>query len=368
MKILQVVHSFPPDMGGIENHVFNLCRELAKKNEVIVLTTRAAGSKEDEVVSGIRIKRYWCASAPWFSSVKFAPGLFLDLWGEDADVICSHGYGSLMPFFASLVSKIRKKTFVFTLHGYPRIKGIGGLMQKGYRFFIAPWFLSAAKRIISVTESSLNDIEAEIDLRKVEVIPNGVDVKRFVSKLDIMSLGVNRILYVGRLDRYKSIDTIIKAVALTERKDIVVRIVGDDEGEKKKLVILADRLGVKTEFSRSKYEEITREYENASMVVLPSKYEGLSLVLLEAISCERPTFSTPVGDAPRLFKEVYGNKARFFLFENEKELAGRIEEALKCKKELSLVASKARKKLIAKYSWKEVAARTFEVYKRAIRM
>ena len=119
-------------------------------------------------------------------------------------------------------------------------------------------------------------------------------------------------------------------------------------------------------FSEAKYTDMPGVYEGASIVVLPSLYEGLSLVLMEAIACERPMLATPVGAAPKLFSEVYEKNDGKFIFENESELARKMAAILRDKKGYAQICQRARAKLIKKYSWKEVAKRTLEVYKSAV--
>ena len=118
MKIAQVAHLFPPATGGIEHHVYHLSKELSNlKNDVTVYTTMVPGAKKEEKMDGIRVRRFRSLNFPLFSSVRFAPGMFFSLLSSDADVFASHGYGSLMPYIASIAAFLKRKPFIFTLHG-----------------------------------------------------------------------------------------------------------------------------------------------------------------------------------------------------------------------------------------------------------
>ena len=106
--------------------------------------------------------------------------------------------------------------------------------------------------------------------------------------------------------------------------------------------------------------------DHSKAIVLPSRYEGFSLVWLEAMAAGRPMFSTPVGEAPELFREVYGADAEKFLFPDEAGLAERLREFGAKEKEYLRIVEKAKEKVKKDYSWKRVAEKTREVYLSAI--
>lgn len=372
MKILQVVHSYPPYIGGIENHCYNLAKESAKLgNSVKVITVAHPAANAHEESAGVEVGRYFSLNAPWFSSVRLIPFLALRLLFENADVYCSHGYGSLMPFCTAIAAFLKRKPFVFTLHGYPHQKGVGGLLQSFYKLFIASVFLRIARKIISVTDANLGEIMREADGRKIAIIGNGVDEEKFSCRKKISGLETQEIAYIGRLDKYKGIDSLIRAFAIVKKKmpNAKLRIVGNDEGIRKGLEALCVELGIASdvEFCEVPYEQMPEAYERASAIVLPSLYEGLSLVLLEAIAFERPMLATPVGAAPKLFSEVYERDAGRFIFNSDGELAQKLIHVLENRNDYARIGARAREKLIKKYSWKEVARRTLEVYQDAAR-
>ncbi|MCX6777836.1 MAG: glycosyltransferase family 4 protein [Candidatus Micrarchaeota archaeon] len=369
MKIAQVVHSFPPDTGGIEGHTYNLAKGMAARgHEVTVFTSKPKGAKNDELVDGFRVRRFPYINVLSLSSVRIIPFLTLHLLRADADVYHSHGYGSLQPFCAAVAAKIRGKPFVFTLHGYPKMEGPMAVMQWLYKNTLARFYLWAASSVISVASANITNIAAEVDGRKIRVIHNGVDMEMFKCKNGITK-AKNRIVYVGRLDKYKGIDSLVRAFARikTEFPDAELSLVGRDEGIKQELEGMANQLGIKINFSEANESEMPNIYDDAAAVVLPSKYEGMSLVILEAIACERPMLSTKVGEAPSLFKEVYRKHAHLLLFDTEEELAWKIRDVLKNKARYEAIAAGARKRLVEKYSWGMVCDETLKVYERVMR-
>lgn len=371
MKIIQVVHSFPPEIGGIEAHVFNLSRELARKgHDVTVVTTWAPGSPGSETVEGIRVLRHWAIKLPWFSSVRHIPFLTLRLALMDADLYHSHGYGSVQPLCAALASLIKRRPFVFTLHGYPKLKGLSSILKWLYAQLAARTFLAIARRVITVTEATVPDISGEVRKEKIKTIHNGVDTRVYRAKEKLSKSKSNRIIYVGRFDAYKGIDDLIRAFATVQKAapEAQLHIIGHDEGVRHSLESLSSQLGVRVNFGYAGPGGMPGEYEDSVAVVLPSKYEGQSLVLLEAISSERPMLSTPVGDAPRLFKEVYMEAAPNMLFGigRHQELASKLLDIMRNRERYEKLCSLARSRLEKFYSWEAAANRTVEVYKEVV--
>ncbi len=362
MKIVQAVHAFPPSQGGIEHHVYHLSRELHElENEVVVITTKDKGTKSRETIGGIEVKRFFSFDFPLFSAARLPLGAFFAMLGEDVDVYASHGYGSIMPFFASITAFLKRKPFVFTLHGYPEVRGKKRIFYYFYKFFIAPIFLRIAKKIIVVSRATAWRIEKEADKNKIIYIPNGIEEK-FDCELDYERK--NKITYIGRLDEDKGIDTLMKAFSRVKNKHhgLVLQIVGKDEGAKAKLETLAKTLNIQPIFSYFPYEKIPEVYCGSKVIVLPSRYEGFSLVWLEAMSSGRPMFSTPVGEAEKLFDQAYDQNKDLFLFRNEDELVEKLIAFLDNERKYEKMVERAKYTVKEEYSWKNVASQTRAVY------
>jgi glycosyltransferase involved in cell wall biosynthesis len=365
MKILQAVHAFPPSQGGIEHHVYQLSKEFVKLgNEVVVVTSSEKGAKAEEEIDEIKVRRLPTIKFPLFSAARLPIGSCIAMFKENADIYAAHGYGSIMPIFAALAAAARRKPFIFTLHGYPEVRGLRRIFYYFYRFAIAPWFLAAAKKIIIVSRATSWKIEKEVDKRKLVYVPNGIEEK-FDCDADFSKK--NKITYVGRLDEDKGIDVLIMAFAELKNKELELMIVGKDEGVKAKLEGLAGALGIKPIFSELPYGKIQEVYCQSKAIVLPSKYEGFSLVWLEAMASGRPIFSTPVGEAPNLFAQVYDEKKELFLFKDKEELVKKLRAFLANEKSYEKIVERAKYIIKEEYSWENVALQTLNVYKEAIR-
>ncbi|MBN2121772.1 glycosyltransferase family 4 protein [Candidatus Micrarchaeota archaeon] len=374
MKIVQAVHSFPPRIGGVERHAYELCKNLASMGNSVTVHTSGGGkgsgaanpsqkpAPAKEGAGRFLIKRHWGLRFPFFSSVVVVPFLALRLIAEDADIYVSHGYGSLMPFCTAVAAILKRKPFVFTVHGYPRLSGMGRIALWIYRNTIARVVLGAASKIIVVSRESKKYLVGETNMGKVIYIPNGVDTKAF--SCPSFREG-EYISYVGRLDKDKQVGMLINAVSRMKQKARVL-IAGNDEGQRPGLIEHAKNRRVDAEFTEVEPEEAPSIYCYSKAIVLPSRYEGFSLVWLEAMSCGRPIFSTPVGQAPELFREAYGEHAEKFLFPDERGLTERLDYFVENEKEFVPIVKKARELVEKEYSWVRMSEKTLAVYESAL--
>jgi len=329
MKVLQFVHTYG-EKNGISLHVKNLASAMPSGVRVQVIAGSGAG-------------------LPLFSSLRLPT---LELWQalrSDFDVIHVHGYGNFYSFFGAAVSFLRGKPLVWTIHGYPRIGGARKLMYYVYRYLMAPFIFWRAARIISVSDDVVPLLRKETR-KQILVLPNGVDLLLFKPKAGYRK--ARCACFVGRLDPDKG------AERLLECGSMPLLFIGPDEGgERQRLEEKAERLGRKAEFAEVSYERMPREYEKCRYVVLPSKYEGFPLTLLESVAMGRPFISTDVGQVKEVMGKLGLAPERFLLRGNVGEKLSALE-----KQDLSGQMKKARARL-KQYSWQSVTAKVAAIYR-----
>lgn len=186
---------------------------------------------------------------------------------------------------------------------------------------------SIADALIASTPAEENQL-AELygaDRDKIHVIPPGVDIERFhpippAHAKEHIGICPERpiILFVGRIEPLKGIDTLLEAIALVTRRrpemrdGLCVPIIGGQtdaicqDDEMARLADLRQSLGIEdvVTFLGSKNQDTLQYYYSAAeMVVMPSDYESFGMVALEAMACGTPVIASDVGGLAFLVKD-----------------------------------------------------------------
>lgn len=152
--------------------------------------------------------------------------------------------------------------------------------------------LRKADGIIAPSENMIEEFKNIVDTPgQIEIIPNGVDAGLFrpLSSRTFDSREKN-ILYAGRLDARKGIDTLFYAFSeIIKTIKAKLTIVGDGI-EKSSLMRLARRLNISVDFmGRIPHRNLPEVYNKADLVIVPSIYEPFGMVALESMACAAPT-------------------------------------------------------------------------------
>ena len=188
----------------------------------------------------------------------------------------------------------RRPRVVFTPHGWSWL--VGGSLAPAYRAFeraTAP----LADVIVAVSDDDravgLEVLSRSAD--RVVVIGNGVDTDRFAPDGPVADRGPEPLLVcVGRLTEAKGQPLAIEALARMRTPDVRLRLVGDGEDDAL-LRDLAVREGAaeRVEFVGA-VDDAAPHLRAADVVIVPSKWDAQSLVLLEAMACGAAILATRV--------------------------------------------------------------------------
>ncbi len=357
MKIIQVCPRFFPDIGGIETHVYEISKRLAKGNEIYVFTTDPSGKlPSKEMIDGIIIKRFK-SFAP-NESYFFSYELYSALKKESCDILHVHSFQAFTSFLAFLATdrkKIRK--FIFTPHYHP--KG-GSLFRTILRKFYDPIqkknFLMADKIIyLSRYEKNFLQKKIKIPSKKLIYIPNGLNLKELEAIKKPKRKFDFEILYVGRLEKYKRIHKIIfifkNLVKKYSYKNIHFTIVGNGP-YMEQLMKLTKNLNLEKKVSFEQNlprEDLIKRYKRADVFVMPSEYEAFCITVFEALACNTPVIASQTF----VFKE-FRNKLNGFFVANIKQFENILESLLKNKPNI--------KNNLENYNWDNIAEKIKTLY------
>ncbi len=286
MKILQVCPRYYPDIGGVEEHVKNIAERLAKEHEVTVFAGDPSGRlPKEEKINGVLVKRF----------KSYSPGnayhLSFDMANElrkaKFDIVHGHNYHAFPLYFSSFVQASK---FIVTphYHGHGHT-ALSNFLLKPYKL-VGKKIFQDADSIIAVSdyEKRLLVKDFKLDENRIKIIPNGINTNEFRNLVDVPK-EAKTILYVGRLEEYKGVQYIIKALPFLE-KDFCLKIVGKGP-YKTNLLTQINKLGLNdrvTFYQDLPRQELLRMYARASVFVLLSKLEAFSIVVAEALASKTP--------------------------------------------------------------------------------
>ncbi len=314
MRILMVISQFTPIIGGAEKQAQLLAQKLIEKGIQVQVVTGwwKFRTPRKEIIGGVQIFRnfsFWgmfgirglrpLAALTYMATL----GIYLLAHRREYDLI--HVHQALHPAFVSvLVAKqfLGKPVIVKTASS-GITSDIIQLKRVPFGNFQLKYLLRKMECLVSVSKAGgkeFNDIG--FPESQIEHIPNGV-VLPYDGKTNYGY--VKRVITTARLSKEKGIDILLRAWTdvVRQEKGIKLIIVGDGPlaGALKKLCCSLG-LAESVEFT-GMIRNVTEYLRNADLFVLPSRTEGLSNALLEAMSYGLPCIATKVGGNIELIGE-----------------------------------------------------------------
>jgi Glycosyltransferase len=369
MKIVQTPVRFYPFIGGVENYVYYLSKELVKLgNDITVICANEPFSKKEEVVDMITVKRL-----PYFGKIantNITPRLPLALSKEDFDIIHTHVPTPWSADWSNIIAKFKKKPLVVTYHNDIIGDGIANYIAGFYNSTALKSLLNKADKII-ITQPNYQYSSPYLGdySDKIEVIPNGVDVDKF--KPFNVEKHENSIFFLSLLDefhKYKGLDYLLNALKIVKLEMENVKLIVGGKGkllDHYRSMVNDMGLGDNVEFHGFiPDEKIVEYYNRCSVFVLPSissKQEGFGIVALEALACETPVISTEiVGVAADVTESSSG---LIVPPKDVDKLADAILKILTNKDSSRKMGINGRKLVKEKYTWAGIAKMAEAVYK-----
>jgi len=177
---------------------------------------------------------------------------------------------------------------------------------------------------VAVGEREAAEGRAALPAGEMVVVPNGVDVEFWAPDGPVAPRPPGPLVVcVGRLSKQKGQDLAIRALAGMRNADVTLRLLGDGPA-RDEMQDLADALGVsdRVEFWGS-VSDPDRHLRAADIVVIPSRWDGMSLALLEAMAVGKAIVATDVAGT-----EVVGDAGIIVPIEDVPSLRSAMEELL----------------------------------------
>ena len=341
-------------------------------HEVVVYTTDARDFKSrfktrsNENIHGIKVYRFRTFFMYLANKLRLfiTPGLILHLKKEREkfDIIHLHEYRTFQNIIVYYYAKKHRIPYVLHSHNSLQATEAWLTVKRLYDVLFGNALLRNASMVIALGTLEVEQFKSMgVPDKKIAIIPNGIDLSEFVnpphpgsfkSKFNIQG-NKRMILYLGRINKYKGLDFLIKATAqlINERKydDIMLVIAGSDDGYldeiKKQTHLLNLEKNVLFTGEISETEKISA-FVDADVVVNVEPKNVFGLVPLEAAASSTPVivsdgnsvkdmvnqggfgFSVKYNDVPELAETMrkiidddrlgteMGQKGREFVFGN----------------------------------------------------
>jgi len=366
MKIVILgTRSFPNLVGGVEKHCKFLAINLVRLGcDVIVLTRKPYVDKNITEHQGVKARALPALKHKSLETLLHTfIGVFAALFYRP-DVLHIQAIG---PALFTPLARILGMKVVVTSHGsnYEHLKW--GFFAK--LVFHAGEFIGVkcANKVIVISERIAEEIRQKYH-RETYVIPNGIVIPEAVGSagaLEQYGLSTKKyILFVGRYVPEKAVQDLMDAFTQAAIKDWKLVIVGRADyecpyslGVRKKAE--ADNNIILTGFLDGL--PLMELYSHAGIFVIPSRYEGLPIVLLEALSYGLMCIASdiPANRCVQLPSE------RYFAVGDIGELSNKLKEFIK----KTLTPEEIRMQidmLREKYDWDTIAKKTLDVYRSVV--
>jgi len=297
LRLLQITHDL--SIGGLQQVVLNICKYIDKSIfDVSVLCLRHTGAYaqylEDMGINITCLERSGTVK-DYFNFLKIRKFLLAGQF----DIIHTH---NTEPFIdgtlSALISNVKTRIHTDHARNFPDLK----------RYMCAEWLMSHfAYRVVGVSEHTAHNLirYESINPAKVVVIKNGIDCEKYSPEVDPGDLrqriGIDGCFPIlglcVRLSRQKGIVYLLRSLPEVIDSFPHTRLVivgsGHDEDH---LRNLSYELGIdKNVIFLGARTDIPKLIKLFDIYVLPSLWEGLPMVVLEAMATGCPIIATDVG-------------------------------------------------------------------------
>ena len=384
------------ETGGMNVYVRELSRELGRRGMSVDVFTRFQDTDTPQVESlgpGARVIHLPAGPLAPYDKNKlvnhvgqFAEGIdeFARREGVHYDLV--HGHYWVSGLVAHTLQERWGVPMVQMFHTLGHLKNSvaksAGDKEVDARIEIETKVMEWADRIVAATPLDKSQMVwcYGADDDKITVIPAGVDTSLFYPRdraqvrkqLGLPDLDTPILLFVGRIERLKGIDTLLESVAVVSRtcsgRNLKVLIVGGggqteaENAELRRVVQLHRDLNLEeqVEFVGSKPQEmLPLYYATADVTVMPSHYESFGLVAVEAMASGTPVIASNVGGLSFTVKD--GETGYLVPEENHFALAERVHTLLK-NPELRLRMGEEAALHAQQYAWGNIADQILKVY------
>ena len=312
MRVLLIANTLPPhDLSGVGEQVLQLAAGLRERgHEVEVLGRGGAGARGPKLLFPLAIVR------PALSRIRMFRPDVVQLHESDSGLLAWWMRRSrARPLLVALlqVSYVEERRAVRALRWGAEILGEPGAEERRFRTFKAPLqvFLGrrtarAADLVLAPSAATAAELARDYGADDTAVLPNasgGIPAAP-LPVAEVPEDAAPGLLFVGRLRLRKGVEVLLRALALLRERGSTPRLRIAGEGEHRQAIErAAARFGVSDQvdfLGRRGPAEIRWLLAHSAALVVPSIYEGMPLVVLEAMVAGVPVIASRVSGIPEV--------------------------------------------------------------------
>jgi len=322
MKIAVFTDTYLPTVDGVVTSLLTTNRELTRLgHEVVVFAPQVPGQRvgRDKDVIWVRAREF--RRYPGYR-LAMLPGREVE-WIEeiDADLVHAHGVG-FMGFKGMWSAWQCKRPLVLTFHTmvmdalayYSPFRLNVNLLARGVRLYLRV-YLHRCRAVVAPSRAILREIEALAPrMRLTDVIPTGVDVRRFRPDLDGAPIrerlgldGHEVILHVGRIAAEKNLPVLVDAFArLREGRPTAKLVIAGSGPAEAELRAHVRRRGLERDVVFTGFVpdgDLPAHYAACDAFAIPSTFETQGMVVLEAMASGKPVAGANFRAIPEFVRE-----------------------------------------------------------------
>lgn len=356
--------------GGVQEVVVQLQKHMtAKGHEALIITPRPAKHYKNPPAGVVMVGRSRKMNTPFATMVDWgfeADSNEIDdiLENENFDIL--HFHEPWQPFLSRQILSRSKAINIATFHA----KLPDTIVSRSLLNILSPYTLSVLKYldIFTAVSDAAADYVKTLSNKPITIVPNGIDLERFVRPKNVKKSKTKTILYLGRLEKRKGVIYLLDAYAkLRENHDDVRLLIGGNGVKKESLENRVEEYEIPdvTFLGYVPEKDKIQLMAEADLFCSPAIYgESFGIVLLEAMSLGVPVVA---GNNPG-YIGVMTDRGRLSLVtpENTLDFSQRLEVMLYDEAVRSLWLEWATQH-VKNFSFDNVADNYERVYKNALK-
>ena len=377
LRVALLTREYPPEVyGGAGVHVTYLARELAP---LVDLTVHCQGADRPDAVA----HRPWdlladANQALQVISTDLSMAAAVGPGTNSAQLLHSHTwYANLAGHLGAMLYNI---PHVMTMHSLEALRPWKA-EQLGGGYTVSSWCervaAASAAAVVAVSDGMRADIMAaypEIPAERIRVIRNGIDTTEYrpdpnTDVLERYGIDLARpyVIFVGRITRQKGVPVLLRAASglIPEAQLVLLAGAADTQEQLAEVTELVDglratRSGVFWIPEMLPKHDVIQLLTHATVFAIPSVYEPLGIVNLEAMACGTAVVGSRTGGIPEVVAD--GETGLLVPAGEPEPLAAALNTLLSDPDRAAAMGQAGRKRAVAEFGWPAIAAQTADLY------